>query len=866
MTDARILVVEDESLVADSIVAMLENLRYAVSSVATSGEEAIQQAGETQPDLVLMDISLPGEMDGVEAAQVIQGRFDTPVVFLTAYADDETLRRAKITQPFGYVLKPFQKRELHGAIEMALYRHEMEQKLRASEARYRAISEITSDYAYAFVVEPDGTVVPEWETEAFKRITGYSTKEVMELGGWESLVHPDDLAIARQHFQAHVSGQSNVSEHRIVTKGGEVRWLRAYGQPVWDDTEGRVVRFYGAAQDITEQVKAQEALRRKLEDQAALYRVSQVFLDQSDVKTTLRNICRLAVEDFGLNTSWIGLIKNDSEIQPVAAYGFEGDYHKLMQNVSEHLSDFSGLSSAIGTGQPFAINLDSDPASSGWRSVALDRRARSLASLPLSYNGKVLGVLNVSSADPAHFSEDRVQLLQSFANLAAVALQKARYRERIQRDAAELEQRIAKRTEELRLANKQLQQEVAERVRAEQALRESEESFRTIADFTHDWEYWTTPDGHFIYISPSCERVTGYSADEFQKDPHLLQAIVHPDDCDTVVRHLHQESNSRAAMSAEFRIIARDGQERWIDHVCQPVYSADGRWLGQRASNREITDRKRVEETLRRYERIVSATPDLMALLDKNCVYQAVNDTYLKAFGKGRDEIIGHCVADLLGQEVFETLLKNHLERCLQGIATQYQAWLEFPRRGRRFMSVTYYPYFDVHGDVSGIVVSSRDITDLKRTEEALRRSEIKYRAMFTASPDYLYVTDMEGRFLDANPAFLKWAGVSREEIQQRYFMHFFAGERIQELQIYFEKIRRGQEIKKLEMRIKNTRGETLECEINALPLIENAQVTAVLNVARDITERLRVERALHESEERYRVLLETSLRHAPST
>jgi PAS domain S-box-containing protein len=96
--------------------------------------------------------------------------------------------------------------------------------------------------------------------------------------------------------------------------------------------------------------------------------------------------------------------------------------------------------------------------------------------------------------------------------------------------------------------------------------------------------------------------------------------------------------------------------------------------------------------------------------------------------------------------------------------------------------------------------------------------------------------------------------------------MHFFAGERIQELQIYFEKIRRGQEIKKLEMRIKNTRGETLECEINALPLIENAQVTGVLNVARDITERIRVERALRESEEKYRVLLETSLRHTQST
>ena len=148
-----------------------------------------------------------------------------------------------------------------------------------------------------------------------------------------------------------------------------------------------------------------------------------------------------------------------------------------------------------------------------------------------------------------------------------------------------------------------------------------------------------------------------------------------------------------------------------------------------------------------------------MAILSRDYVYQAVNDTYVKAFGKNRHEIIGLSVQELMGKDVFETLLKDHLERCLEGIATHYQAWLEFPRRGRRFMSVTYYPYVNQENAVSGIVVSSRDITELKRAEEALRRSETKYRAIYAASPDYVYVTDVEGRFVDANPAFLNWAG-----------------------------------------------------------------------------------------------------------
>lgn len=862
MENVRILIVEDESLVAESIQMMLAKLGYDVSAMASSGEEAIQRAAETGPDLVLMDIALPGEIDGVEAAEEISARYDIPVVYLTAYADEETLQRAKITQPFGYVLKPFQRRELQSSIEMALYKHEMDKRLKNSEARYRVISELTSDYAYSLLVEPDGTLVPEWETEACKRIIGYTLAEVIASGGWESLIYPDDLPVARQHLQTHLSGQPDVCKYRIITRSGQVRWVRGYGQPVWDEAQSRVVRIYGAAQDITEQVQAEEALRQKVEDQAALYEASQAFLDQFDVKTTLQTICRLTVERFGLQKGWIGLMTKDSlEVQLAIACGFEDDYLKsLLAAENGHPHRQEGPIKAVRTARPMAMNhVDTNPDYASWREAALEQGHRSLAALPLCYGEEVLGVLSVYSAEPEHFTDDRLQVLQSFANLAAVALQKARFYEQVQRAAAELEQRVADRTVELRLANEQLQREVAERKRAEEALRESEERFRTVADFTHDWEYWIDPDGNQIYVSPSCERITGYRAEEFQKDPQLLEAITHPDDRATIAEHFRQEPVSHEALSAEFRIITRDNEERWIDHVCQPVYAADGRWLGQRASNRDITDRKQAEEGLRRYERIVAATPDLMALIDRDYVYQAVNDAYLKAYARGREQIIGHTVAELMGVDIFENLLKQHLNRCLEGIATHYQAWLDFPGRGRRFMSVTYHPYFDMYHTVSGIAVSSRDITDLKRTEEALRRSEAKYRAIFAASPDYIYLTDVEGRFLDANPAFLNWAGVSLEEIQQRYFMHFFAGDRVDKLQDYVEKVRNGQEIKKLGMRVKNTRGERFECEINAVPLVENGEVKAALNVARDVTDHVLAEKALRESEEKYRALFEAS-------
>jgi len=130
---ARILVAEDERIVAEDIQDILQNLGWAVSDIVSSGEEAISKAGETHPDLVLMDIMLDGKLDGVDAAQAIRTRFDIPVVYLTAYADHDTLQRAKLTNPYGYIVKPFEERDLHSAIEIALHKHQVDSRLSRRE-------------------------------------------------------------------------------------------------------------------------------------------------------------------------------------------------------------------------------------------------------------------------------------------------------------------------------------------------------------------------------------------------------------------------------------------------------------------------------------------------------------------------------------------------------------------------------------------------------------------------------------------------------------------------------------------------------------------------------------------------------------
>jgi len=130
MRKRRIMIVEDEQLIARDIKSRLQQSGYSVVGIVSSGKDAIQKASEAKPDLVLMDIVLKGNMDGIEAAKKIRDRFDIPIIYLTAHADQSKLERAKMTEPVGYVLKPFQHKDLRFSIEIALSKHEKERKLR----------------------------------------------------------------------------------------------------------------------------------------------------------------------------------------------------------------------------------------------------------------------------------------------------------------------------------------------------------------------------------------------------------------------------------------------------------------------------------------------------------------------------------------------------------------------------------------------------------------------------------------------------------------------------------------------------------------------------------------------------------------
>ncbi len=256
MNGARILVVEDELIVARDIRLQLVDLGYEPVGHATRGEQAVSMAESLQPDLVLMDVQLAGTMDGIAAAEQIRSQLALPVVFLTAFGGDDSLNRAKQTDPFGYILKPFSERELHTVLEMALYRHQAEAKLRESELRLRTVFE--SEPECLKVIGPTGVLL-EMNPAGLVMLEADSVADAVAHGLMNFVVPEHRAAFAALHRRV-MAGARELLEFEIEGRRGTRRWLETHAAPM-HDAAGRVTSMLGVTRDVTERRLTTQALR-----------------------------------------------------------------------------------------------------------------------------------------------------------------------------------------------------------------------------------------------------------------------------------------------------------------------------------------------------------------------------------------------------------------------------------------------------------------------------------------------------------------------------------------------------------------------------------------------------------------------------
>ncbi len=311
---------------------------------------------------------------------------------------------------------------------------------------------------------------------------------------------------------------------------------------------------------------------------------------------------------------------------------------------------------------------------------------------------------------------------------------------------------MEERTAELKKANEQLQREIIERRQAEQALRESEERYRALFEQARDAIILENANEEILDANQAASELFGYTHAELltMRTPDLeapeirarpaLEIYSAPE----LTEGLHRDGPQMpihypvpgGGLRLETLGMHRDGRRIPLEITITPLEAGEQKVF--LSIIRDITERKALEEMWRRYEFIVNSSREFMTLINRDYVYEAVNESYCKIYSKTREEIVNKTVADIWGEERFKTVIKTYLDQCFAGNEVRKQVWINFASLGWRYFDVTYYPYYGNGATVTHAVVVSRDITERKRADEELQAAMEAAEAASRAKSEFL--------------------------------------------------------------------------------------------------------------------------------
>jgi PAS domain S-box-containing protein len=413
----------------------------------------------------------------------------------------------------------------------------MGEALRVSEEKYKILVENSYDIVYS--VTPDGTI--NFIGPQISRF-GHTPEDVISKHYLEFVVPEQRQEVMHSFEKGTGNGTSFPTEFQLLGKDGKHHWVEAVGKILYDDSENPLLQI-GILRDIAERKLAEEALQESEAKYQDLYDSAPDMFVSVDAKTANIRDCNQTLANA------LGYTKEEIIGRPV--------FDMYTPDSSEHAKSNvfpAFLKNGTITGEELQLQRKDGS------KIDVSLHASALR----DEQGNIL------------FSRSVWRDITRSKEMEAV-LKKAH-------DDLEIkvEERTARLSETL---NK---------------LRQTEFRYRTVADFTYDWEYWINLDGTLEYVSPSCERISGYAPGQFLDNPSLLQEIVIPEDQVILSKHHHDSRKEPKAREIRFRIRGRDGTVRWIEHVCQPVLGDQGEMLGFRASNRDITKRKEGEINLQK--------------------------------------------------------------------------------------------------------------------------------------------------------------------------------------------------------------------------------------------------------------------------
>ncbi len=569
--------------------------------------------------------------------------------------------------------------------------------LRESEERYRLISELISDYAYSYSVQPNGTLVHEWITDSFTRMTGYTHEEI-DAKGTYALFAPEEEARVEEHMRDVLAGRSSSHEYQIITRSGERRWVNIVRYPVWNAHERRVVRLYGVAQDITERKRAEEALRQSEEryriiselisDYAYCFRVNpdrtienDWVLGSVDRITGYTRQERRAMDELALyapedraraklhlqqvidgqaDTHEYCLITKNGERRWVQIYR-----QPVWSPVEKRVTHFYGVTQDITERKRAEEALRRSEERYRIVSELIADYAYSVRVEPdgsLTPEWVTDSFRRITGYEPAEIKERGQFSLYAPEDRERI---RAHHRAVLQGSTTDYDYQIITKSGERRWVNLVrypewnedhtevirmygVAQDITERKQAEEALRQSEERYRIVAGLISDYAfcYRVNPDRTITreLTTESFQRMTGFEPDE--KDLLGQLALYPPDEQTRVRQHLEQVMDGQAG-GHDYQIITKTGESRWLHVYRKPLWDEqEGRVVRFYGVAQDITERKLAEQVMReseeKYRLMAENVTDMITKHSLDGRYTYVSPAALHLPGYEPDAMIGH--------------------------------------------------------------------------------------------------------------------------------------------------------------------------------------------------------------------------------
>ena len=635
MVIPKILIVEDDNIVANDLQKRLMNLGYNIVGIVSTGEEAIKKAIAVLPDLVLMDVRLKGEMDGFDTASALRFQHGIAVVFLSAYADNDTLKRASKTEPFGYILKPFEERELHTTIEMALYRRELERKFKENETWYgttlRSIGEA--------VISTDTLGTIKFMNTAAENLTGWKMSEVLGenllkvFQTTEKTIKPNFTNPVDQILKNRITAVLKNHATLISREGKEIP-IDESASPITDelgDTVGVVLVF----QDVSERKRVQEALKTSQEYAQSIINSSLDMIIAVDKNRNIIEFNKAAEETFGHNIKELlgkhvsilyadpaesnrvhkTTVEQSRCVQEVTNKRKDGELFQsllsssVLRNVKGEMIGVMGVSRDI-TEKTRAeqalreseeryrtlVELSPDPTvvHTGGKLVFVNTAAVQIfaAKSPNDLVGR--SIIEMIHPDFRVIVKDRI--LQMLKHGKRVPTIEEKF---IRLDGTTFEAEVAAMPFlwQGKSAIQVVLRDVTERIKAEQAIRGSEAKYRSLVENVLDGVYQTTPDGEILTANPALARMLGYESEidllllNIEKELYI--------DSEERRQYLKLLNKGERVKNAEFKLRRKDGQIINVLENARAVRSRIGDILYYEGTITDITELKNVQEALR---------------------------------------------------------------------------------------------------------------------------------------------------------------------------------------------------------------------------------------------------------------------------